>query len=147
MTSQPTQSQAQSTGITSEEAARRAGEALGLGETDRATAQVRLEVLDSEVIPFLGKDLADKQTWVVKYPNIHLKVGDAGRENPYIHRLTVVMAPEAGQILSIRSEWPAGEPLMAPFRPLPNTKGKCFRAPKGMSDYQSTRQATVYSLC
>lgn len=81
-----------------------------LGE--QAFLSARRVSLGTQTVPFLAKDLEQKETWEVELTNVEIWQED-GRKNPHITTLTTWLEPTTGQIMKVVSKWPVElEPIL-----------------------------------
>lgn len=83
--------------------------------THQATAE--LIKLEDDNTPFLTMKLLFKPLWHVVVHDWRLDSPSApteARENSYTRTFDVLVRPEDGRVLKIRSRWPKGEPMMVP---------------------------------
>lgn len=104
-------------------------EQLGLKRFDRTRASAERVVLTEECLPFLGEQLAGRETWKVDLHGVDLARDAESKtaENPHIRHLIVVLAPGKAQVLKATSEWPEGVTPIAPY-PSVEEQERQFRA-------------------
>lgn len=79
-----------------------------------ATAQL-IAVLDDDT-PFLTQFLLERAMWqiVIRDWTLTLPSGSSESRDPYVRTFDVLVRPEDGRVLKVKSRWPKEEPSMPP---------------------------------
>ena len=99
--------------VSQAQALRRTQEALGATITGAQLAP-SLVALGDQTVPCLSAALKGKTTWQVQAHDVTIEAN--GGVNPYITSMTILLSPETGQVMKIKTAWPKE---LAPITPAP----------------------------
>jgi hypothetical protein len=69
-------------------------------------------ILGDETVPFLSAELSGKRTWQVRCDGV--TIADDDRVNPDLRSFDVLLSPDVGHVMKMRTRWPRGTAPMTP---------------------------------
>lgn len=93
----------------------------GLTEATDQPVHAKLVMLEQDNTPYLSNRLIGRPLWHVEVRNVALKLESSppGYKDAYVRTLDVFLDPLTGQMLKVKSRWPAG---VAPIAPEPSAE-------------------------
>ncbi len=126
----------------SKAAVQKAERVLGLAPGAHPVTAELIKLMDDDT-PFLTQYLIEKPIWQVVVRELVLDLPSATPEerDPYVRTIDVLVRPQDGRVVRIRSRWPAEEP------PMPREPGAysatCQIYGSGFTVYQGFRRVTL----
>ncbi len=106
--------------LTEGEAIKRAQQTMGeLGPAMRASASIM--TLGDQTVPGLSEELQGQETWQIVLDGVTIREPSAGRINPHIRTITVLLSPDTGHVMKTTTKWPEELP---PIMPAPSVQSE-----------------------